>query len=112
MIFSSKEKLGIVLSAPVQGEAGGMGVWGIPPAEPREFRSDIFKQTPPEFEIQKKTARVLRAVHRDSRSVTFKTCRIAYICSLLKRTVTGQVISRTDRYASLHRFTNTLFVLV
>jgi len=23
------------------------GVWGIPPAEPEEFRSDIFKQTPP-----------------------------------------------------------------
>ena len=42
----------IVLSVTVQGEAGGRGVWGeilrqaqdkFPPAEPREFRSDIFK---------------------------------------------------------------------
>ena len=47
--------LAVCLSAPVpaylsgrQGEAGGKGgVGGIPPAEPREFRSDIFKQTPP-----------------------------------------------------------------
>jgi hypothetical protein len=45
--FAAKEKLEIVLSAPVQGEAGGRGVWGVLPAEPREFRSDIFKQTPP-----------------------------------------------------------------
>ena len=44
---AAKEKLEIVLSAPVQGEAGGRGVWGIPPAEPSQFRSDIFKQTPP-----------------------------------------------------------------
>jgi hypothetical protein len=32
----------------LQGEAwrkGGLG--GIPPAEPSQFRSDIFKQTPP-----------------------------------------------------------------
>ncbi len=42
--------LAVCLSAPVQGEAGVRGVWGgIPPAEPREFRSDIFKQTPPSF---------------------------------------------------------------
>ncbi|HQT92617.1 MAG TPA: hypothetical protein PL001_11400 [Candidatus Kryptobacter bacterium] len=42
--FTAKEKLEIVLSAPVQGEAGGRGVWGeFRPAEPREFRSDIFK---------------------------------------------------------------------
>jgi len=27
------------------GRKGGLG--GIPPAEPKEFRSDIFKQTPP-----------------------------------------------------------------
>jgi len=48
ILFSAaKEKLEIVLSAPVQCEAGGRGgVGGIPPAEPREFRSDIFKQTP------------------------------------------------------------------
>jgi hypothetical protein len=40
--------LAVCLSAPVQGEAGGRGCGGgIPPAEPREFRSDIFKQTPP-----------------------------------------------------------------
>jgi len=26
-------------------------VGGIPPAEPREFRSDIFKQTPPSLAI-------------------------------------------------------------
>jgi len=43
--FAAKEKLEIVLSAPIQGEAGGRGVGGIPPALPREFRSDIFKQT-------------------------------------------------------------------
>jgi len=57
--FATKEKLEIVLSAPVpaftqefrsgrQGSAGGRGVWGgIPPAEPSQFLSDIFKQTPP-----------------------------------------------------------------
>jgi hypothetical protein len=45
--FAAKEKLEIVLSAPVKGEAGGRRMWGVPPAEPREFRSDIFKQTPP-----------------------------------------------------------------
>ena len=47
--------LAVYLSAPVpanhsgrQGEAGGRGgVGGIPPAEPSQFRSDIFKQTPP-----------------------------------------------------------------
>ena len=44
--FAAKEKLEIVLSAPVQGEAGGRGGGGIPPAEPSQFRSDIFKQTP------------------------------------------------------------------
>ena len=49
--------LAVCLSAPVpaftqefrsgrQGEVGGRG-GEIPPAEPREFRSDIFKQTPP-----------------------------------------------------------------
>jgi len=27
-------------------------VGGIPPAEPSQFRSDIFKQTPPKFGIQ------------------------------------------------------------
>jgi len=34
---------------PLQGEAGGKGVWGgIPPAEPvKEISSDIFKYTPP-----------------------------------------------------------------
>jgi len=48
--FAAKEKLEIVLSAPVQGEAGGRGgVGGIPPASPSQFRSDIFKQTPPEI---------------------------------------------------------------
>jgi len=58
---AAKEKLEIVLSAPVpaftfqfrsgrQGEAGGRGVGGgIPPAEPvNEISSDIFKQTPHE----------------------------------------------------------------
>jgi len=67
--LAAKEKLEIVLFAPVpaftqefrsgrQGEAGGRGVWGgIPPADlpaevstqagPSQFRSDIFKQTPP-----------------------------------------------------------------
>ncbi|MBI5178443.1 MAG: hypothetical protein HZA04_04210 [Nitrospinae bacterium] len=46
--FSAKEKLEIVFSVPVQGEAGGRGsVGGIPPADPNQFRSDIFKQTPP-----------------------------------------------------------------
>jgi len=67
--LAAKEKLEIVLSAPVpaftqefrsgrQGEAGGRGVWGEfrhadLPAEvstqagPSQFRSDIFKQTPP-----------------------------------------------------------------
>jgi hypothetical protein len=44
---AAKENLEIVLSAPVQREAGGRGVGGIPPAEPSQFRSDIFKQTPP-----------------------------------------------------------------
>jgi len=36
-------------SLPLQGEAGGKGVWGgIPPAEPvNEIGSDIFKYTPP-----------------------------------------------------------------
>ena len=36
-------------SLPLQGEAGGRGVWGgIPPAEPvNEIGSDIFKYTPP-----------------------------------------------------------------
>ena len=55
--FAAKEKLEIVLSAPVPaftfqfrsgrrgGRKGGMG--GIPPAEPSQFSSDIFKQTPP-----------------------------------------------------------------
>ncbi|PIW97878.1 hypothetical protein COZ81_00190, partial [Candidatus Jorgensenbacteria bacterium CG_4_8_14_3_um_filter_38_10] len=28
--FAAKEKLEIVLSAPVQGEAGGRGVWSLP----------------------------------------------------------------------------------
>ena len=49
--FAAKEKLKIVLSAPVQGEADGRGVWGapkqsearygvkIPLAEPSQFRS-------------------------------------------------------------------------
>src|SRR3989344_4286910 len=32
------------------GRKGGVG--GIPPAEPSQFRSDIFKQTPPKFGIQ------------------------------------------------------------
>ena len=55
--FAAKEKLEIVLSAPVpaftqefrsgrQDEAGGRGVGGIPPAEPREFRSDINQKAP------------------------------------------------------------------
>jgi len=49
---SAKEKLEIVLSAPIQGEAGGRaGVGGIPPVEPSQFRSDIFKQIPSEIEI-------------------------------------------------------------
>ena len=48
--FAAKEKLEIVLSAPVQDETGGRGAWGILPAEPSQFRSDIFKQTPQERE--------------------------------------------------------------
>jgi hypothetical protein len=37
-------------SLPLQGEAGGRGgSGGIPPADPSQFRSDIFKQTPPSF---------------------------------------------------------------
>jgi hypothetical protein len=32
-------------SLPQAGGRGGVG--GIPPAEPSQFRSDIFKQTPP-----------------------------------------------------------------
>ncbi len=45
---SAKEKLEIVQServASTGGRKGGVG--GIPPAEPSQFRSDIFKQTPP-----------------------------------------------------------------
>jgi hypothetical protein len=46
--FAAKEKLEIVLPAPVQGEAGGRGVWEeFRPPSPSQFRSDIFKQTPP-----------------------------------------------------------------
>ncbi|OGE26325.1 hypothetical protein A3C26_02880 [Candidatus Daviesbacteria bacterium RIFCSPHIGHO2_02_FULL_39_12] len=46
--FAAKEKLEIVQServASAGGRKGGLG--GIPPAEPSQFRSDIFKQTPP-----------------------------------------------------------------
>jgi len=61
-IIAAKEKLEIVLSAPVpayrsdrrDGRNGGVARFagasarrgGIPPAEPREFRSDIIKYTP------------------------------------------------------------------
>jgi len=55
--FAAKEKLEIVLFASAsrlrtasvgQARRGGRkgGVGGIPPAEPSQFRSDIFKQTP------------------------------------------------------------------
>jgi len=44
--FVAKEKLEIVLSAPIRGEAGGRGSGGIPPAEPSNLGSEIFKQTP------------------------------------------------------------------
>ncbi len=49
---------------PSEGAAEG-GVGGIPPAELSQFRSDIFKQTPPNFKL--KTAPLSEAVFRLSR---------------------------------------------
>jgi hypothetical protein len=46
---AAKEKFGIVLSAPVQGEVGGKELGGMSPAEPEDFRSDFFKYTSPVF---------------------------------------------------------------
>ena len=47
--FATKEKLEIVLSAPVQGEAGGRGVWG-------EFR--------PPYKFWAKSVRIFSNAHR------------------------------------------------
>jgi len=46
---TAKEKLEIVLSASAfwRGGRKGGSVFALPPAEPSQFRSDIFKQTPP-----------------------------------------------------------------
>src|SRR3990167_7917694 len=67
LMKAAKEKLEIVLSAPVQGEAGGRGGGGgIPPAEPRQFRSDIFKQTTPKRTRRRLVRRRVRLRERGS----------------------------------------------
>ena len=66
--FAAKEKLEIVLSAPIQGEAGGRGVWSLPfrPPSPDAISVRIFSNRHRQSEFGKLSFASRLAVARRS----------------------------------------------